>query len=53
MCMTDTTLETLQSGENGQLASVDGWGSTHKCGNFEEVLHWTARHRASESRGIL
>ena len=53
MCAGDMTLESLQVGEQGVMASVDGWGSTHRCRKFDDVREWTARYRASGSAGIL
>ena len=53
MCSADTTLEKLRHGEDGkELASVDGWGITHQCADYAQVLKWTTAHRVVEDGGI-
>ena len=53
MCSADTTLERLQSGSEGLLPSVDGWGTTHECRDFQQVSSWARTNRASPAGGIL
>jgi hypothetical protein len=52
MCASDTTLETLRQNGDRVLASVNGWGTTHECKNFEQVRTWTTAHRATNEGGI-
>ena len=52
MCASDVTLEHLQSGAEGVIASVDGWGTTHQCRNYQEVSDWATSFRVSGDGGI-
>jgi len=54
MCAADITLENLQESKDGHasLASVDGWGTTHQCRDYDAVKQWAEDHRASDDGGI-
>ena len=53
MCAADTALEQLQSGEGGLIAGVDGWGTTHRCRDYQKVSNWATSYRASGEGGIV
>ncbi|KAK3356665.1 hypothetical protein B0T25DRAFT_453277, partial [Lasiosphaeria hispida] len=54
MCAADVTLENLETRADGKtlLASVDGWGTTHMCRDYQGVVEWAAAHRATDDGGI-
>jgi hypothetical protein len=52
MCAADVTLEKLKMDGNTQLESVDGWGTTHMCRDYQEVYRWAAAHRVTDEGGI-
>ena len=54
MCTADTTLENLEQRADGGglLASVDGWGTTHMCRDYESLVQWAEVHRATDDGGI-
>ncbi|KAM7212756.1 protein of unknown function (DUF3328) domain containing protein [Rhypophila decipiens] len=56
MCTADITLESLQEPPKGNksvpLTSVDGWGTTHLCRDYNVVRMWAESHRAGDDVGI-
>ncbi|KAK4208596.1 hypothetical protein QBC37DRAFT_69842 [Rhypophila decipiens] len=56
MCTADITLERLQEPPKGSksvpLTSVDGWGTTHLCRDYNVVRMWAESHRAGDDVGI-
>ena len=53
LCYADDTLEPLREEGRPDLPGVNGWGVEHKCRDFDELMRWTARHRATNEGGIL
>jgi hypothetical protein len=53
LCAADTTLEPFRSRFDGMTPgdSVDGFGSTHQCRNFDHVFAWAESNRYNEKGG--
>ncbi|KAJ8062727.1 hypothetical protein OCU04_007991 [Sclerotinia nivalis] len=54
MCSADMTIEWAMEMPDGKAPfTVDGWGITHTCRNWDDVLKWMAEHRSPvNSSGI-
>ncbi|KAI0150788.1 hypothetical protein GGR57DRAFT_514058 [Xylariaceae sp. FL1272] len=48
MCAADATLEEREE----SISGVKGWGTTHKCRDFEALQRWTSDHRYNDEGGI-
>ncbi|KAK0636389.1 hypothetical protein B0T17DRAFT_519028 [Bombardia bombarda] len=47
MCGGDMTLEWAKEPDPGrERETVDGWGITHQCRNFDQGLDWVKKHKA-------
>jgi hypothetical protein len=50
MCAGDMTIEHAREPPLGQKRlTTDGWGVTHQCRNWDEMLAWTLSHKANVS----
>jgi hypothetical protein len=50
MCAADMTLEWAAEVPSGKVPfTVDGWGITHQCKNWNEVIGWMLEHKGSSS----
>lgn len=48
ICAADMTLEWAAEVPPGHMPfTVDGWGITHQCRNWNEVIGWVLEHRGS------
>ena len=50
MCAGDMTIEHAREPPLGQKRlTTDGWGVTHQCRNWDEMMAWTLSHKANVS----
>jgi len=52
MCSADTSLEPLRSSTLTTNPGVDGWGVTHQCRDYGEVMEWATVHRTGGNGGV-
>ena len=54
MCAGDTTIEDSVVLPGRGDSTVEGWGITHQCKNWDALVDWTLKHRApSDHEGVF
>lgn len=53
MCAGDISLELVEENEELDVRSVDGWGATHQCRNYQQIFDLAEKHRYLNTTGIL
>lgn len=52
MCCGDTALEGMQTTLAPGVQGTDGWGVTHVCKRYEEVIEFLEDHRISDQKAL-
>ena len=54
MCCGDSTLEGHHTTyPDPDLPSTDGWGASHVCKNYDELMGWMEDHRLHDSKTLV